>query len=1063
MSISLHSLASLSLRFLFWPWNIVLCALALFGYLPFVLKDQVLDAVDGLARWDFVVGSLILIAVPLATTGYAWFHRARYRDEPAELAELFFGVELPLLACTAARLFGFHQLGHAAQFVYVALVAGGLIAEGRLVLGARFPRGQLFDGLSHGFLTLRLVAGAYVGFLLANLSAPLLLTALYKLSDADEGVFVGAVVMFPITMFLVGSALLVLTLPVTAPLAWWHALKHSGRELRAAWGLDDLLFTTGAPIVVAVVGFIMFVPQPHKKAMEALQKAPANDDERRALVAMQDEISMGLVDAWLGRHTYAADNRNDVWARLWSIDGQLISHHELQDVNEKLNAAARPFTFDGIADEATARRLYREFFGRDIERDHAEAARAALASTWSREARFAGFINEGQQRARLESQSVTVRVPAGDSGVAGVFDVEIHDEWANQTTVDQEVSLFFELPESAAVTGLWLSPTDNKADGAAFMVTPRGAAQQMYREQVRAKRDPALLEQVGPQQYRLRVFPIPARPPRQGDQLFDVETWAGADSPRIHVWLAYQALPDRAGHAPLPVLRERRNGFWDTKTRRSIGSVDNNAVAVAAVAAEDAAAGGEWVQGQPDAVVATQVVSAVVAGDCVRLTPWAAPAVQLQGQTVDVVIDRSLEMADHKDELKNALAALAGTGARLRFLLGTSTLRGEGATDGGTNSAIDVDELVFFGAASAKDLLRQLIQMRPSPGDAVVVLTGTGSFDVADDAKLDLSSLPGQKLPKTLLVHLAGGMPRGYDDSTLDAVRRSGGTATDDVAAALARLSPLNFVDGRRVDVSAGCGGSRAALPVVARQAILLADRGGIAPLAGLDRLHKIAIEAGVITPYSSMLVLLTPGQLARLRQLTDDGTRFDREVGDVDGPPVKVKAEGQVAKDNWRAKSAPPPVAPAAPTPGLKEALDSIKPRPANEPDVMMHAMSGKRDGAVSALRGDAPATQNKLFVPSAPVVTALEGRADNGAAAGSLAERNVAADEGVVAVAAESVVAANVADNVDDVPAEHAVAPTPPPAVPQVSGVPEPHEWLLILLAAVAVVVMVRRRVPG
>ena len=104
MSISLHRLASLSLRFLFWPWNIVLCALALFGYLPFVLKDQVLDAVDGLARWDFVVGSLILIAVPLATTGYAWFHRARYRDEPAELAELFFGVELPLLACTAARL-----------------------------------------------------------------------------------------------------------------------------------------------------------------------------------------------------------------------------------------------------------------------------------------------------------------------------------------------------------------------------------------------------------------------------------------------------------------------------------------------------------------------------------------------------------------------------------------------------------------------------------------------------------------------------------------------------------------------------------------------------------------------------------------------------------------------------------------------------------------------------------------------------------------------------------------------------------------------------------------------
>jgi len=302
-------------------------------------------------------------------------------------------------------------------------------------------------------------------------------------------------------------------------------------------------------------------------------------------------------------------------------------------------------------------------------------------------------------------------------------------------------------------------------------------------------------------------------------------------------------------------------------------------------------------------------------------------------------------------------------------------------------------------------------------------------------------------------VHLGGGMPRGYDDSTLDAIRRSGGTATDDVDAGLARLSPLNFVDGRRVDVSSGCGVSRAALPVVARQAILLADRGGIAPLAGLDRLHKIAVDAGVITPYSSMLVLLTPGQLARLRQLTNDGSRFDREVTQLAAPET-AKAE-HAAKDNGRANNAPPPPT-AAPSPRLKEALDVIGPRPTSEPEVQMRALATRqRENDVAARRADPPAGSgaNTLFGVTSHSV------------AGSVDERkavasSVAADDGADGVPVATETATD--DVAVAVPAESAEAPTaaPPAAVPQVSGVPEPHEWLLVVLAAIAVVVMVRRR---
>ena len=196
-------------------------------------------------------------------------------------------------------------------------------------------------------------------------------------------------------------------------------------------------------------------------------------------------------------------------------------------------------------------------------------------------------------------------------------------------------------------------------------------------------------------------------------------------------------------------------------------------------------------------------------------------------------------------------------------------------------------------------MLQQLLRARPNLGDAVVVLAGAASFDVADDGSLELSSLPNQKLPPTLLVHLTA-MPRGYDDAILDAVRASGGAATSDLGAALARLSALNYVDGHRVDLSSGCTTSTAARAVVARQAILLADRNGKAPLDKLDALHALAVDASVVTPYSSMIVLLDERQRARLRQLNNQQDRFDREI-----EQDQKKADAVVAPVVFAASSA--------------------------------------------------------------------------------------------------------------------------------------------------------------
>ena len=83
-------------------------------------------------------------------------------------------------------------------------------------------------------------------------------------------------------------------------------------------------------------------------------------------------------------------------------------------------------------------------------------------------------------------------------------------------------------------------------------------------------RDPALVEQIGPRQYRLRAYPVP---PLMMD--FDQNTGITrmSDAPVLHLWLSWteMAVDGAAGDAwPLPQLAEKRNLYWDENTLRTV-------------------------------------------------------------------------------------------------------------------------------------------------------------------------------------------------------------------------------------------------------------------------------------------------------------------------------------------------------------------------------------------------------------------------------------------------------------------------------------------------------------
>ncbi len=191
--------------------------------------------------------------------------------------------------------------------------------------------------------------------------------------------------------------------------------------------------------------------------------------------------------------------------------------------------------------------------------------------------------------------------------------------------------------------------------------------------------------------------------------------------------------------------------------------------------------------------------------------------------------------------------------------------------------------------------------------DAVLVLTDGTGYELGDaDIEVPVPDAP------VWLVHLGQELPLGYDDNTLEAIQVSGGGVAGDLQTALDRLA---------VSLGESIGGAQITAPVVdlvdgylwsvlptaqvdaaipanvqlvehnpadpfaalAARRLVLAEmqqnKGTIDQLETLDALHALAIEHGIVTPYSSMIVLVDAQQQNLLDNLADLDDRYQREV----------------------------------------------------------------------------------------------------------------------------------------------------------------------------------------
>ena len=929
---------------LFWSWNLIFLTFLVLGFVPIVAVELFWAIREGTIPPQFLVYATTLTSIPaiaiiLAVT-------TALRKDHARLLAFGYGVEGPLMILLGIRFFVIREVVPAVALL-LTVGALGMITLLWQLLDRKIDERRAWTAyLRVAGLTLLLAMGLYISIWLLFYSVPLIAEVIkfigefiaeipYLVEDFGRSLRDQSMWQLPFfaiyavldSLLFVYSATLVVVLPIVVPIlytrAWGRGVQAAGLKIGPAPAYALALI-----VLVSTIGlFIASNRQPQHQAFALLETPPTSIADAEALVGQQEEIRAGLLNAYLAPFRYASAVGEVYHIRDLYSSAFALPWAQTAAIQQLYEWVARPLLYEpavasvaelrGIAPEGRwestvphpivdeplrAAELYERFFDLPITEGEHQAVVNAVRTTWEVNRAEAAWQAVDDREIHLLQQALTI-TEHGDWA-----DMELYEVYENRTSQREEVVYYFNLPEAAVITGVWLGNSPNRDERFVYQVAPRGAAQATYRNEVQRNVDPALVEQIGPRQYRLRVFPVE---PRQ-------QRWDGAggrstfdESPPLHMWLTWRVFA-QAGAWPLPQLAERRNVYWDRRTTRLV----NGAPMADLLTTADGDDNASWL---PRTVAAVGDTTAQVHrvdfpdNRSVLIQP-VTPATLPQPRadlTLAVVLDRSRSMAAVADQVKATFAQLtdlAEKGATIDLYLTASAFRGEGPAVVALRE-FNVAEILYYGGQNAAELLAQYNELRRNDAyDGVFLLTdGTGYSLGEGDVAVAASAVP------VWMVHL-GGLPLGYDDPTLEVIQASGGGVTDNLNDALTRFAVadrglLDFTDVDLTDTVPDLidGYGWALLPTdvasaqfadatvhqpsepfaafAGRRVILAEMRRNHADLASLDildELHALAIEHSIVTPYSSMIVLINERQQQLLDELSSQADRFDREFEDV-------------------------------------------------------------------------------------------------------------------------------------------------------------------------------------
>ena len=925
-------------KFLFWSWNIIFLTFMILGFAPRILPEMITAIRVGNIEWTFLVYGLVLACIPLAAVILGL---TALRGQPRKLFALGYVVEGPLMLMLAVRFFAVRQASTGLVFLMAAACIGLAVFLWDLLDPHIEQRGAWARWLRLIGLTLMLLVSLYAAIWIAFYAMPLAWTGLKWIWDTllNLGEFfrnlwenlqrlvLEDLLWLPFTLLgvILGvyTATLLVLAPIAVPVLSYRAWRRAVRAivLRSGKLIPALV---SAMIAVAVIGlFVLANQQPQLRAFAMLENPPQSLDESRALIAQGESLRKGLLNSYLGPFRYLSSvgevtHITDIYASSFNLERD--NAYQVQRLYE---VVARPLLYRPYAivppdqigmdwnstalrnEPVWAARLYKRVFDETIVDGERDEILAAVRSTWSQTQAEAALQALDEREVHLAQQDITVR-EHGDWA-----EIELHEEYRNTTANRQEVVYYFSLPESAVITGVWLGESENRNERFEYIVAPRGAAQAVYRNEVRRNIDPALIEQIGPRQYRLRIFPVP---PVEMTYSADTARSTIGEAPPLHLWLTWKTLAQQDGW-PAPYLTMKRNLFWDKDTGRQLNGASLK------ITDPDA-----WLPAilPASGPVAPQIHQVDLPGGY-QITATPAQQASLpalpQNLHLAVVLDRSRSMQDLSSDVTQALGVLqASAAADIDVYLTASSFRGE-LPQRISLSDIDIEQVEYLGGQNPAELMAQFDRLRGEQDyDAAIVLTDGSGYELgASSNEVRVPDFP------VWLVHLGNQIPIGYDDQTLAALQGSQGGVAGSLSEAMLRIAtglenaspasgPLltqDLVDGyvwqtgpaQSIPAVSSADDGFAAL---AARRVILAEmqrqRGKLDNPEILDQLHALAQQESIVTPYSSMIVLVNQQQETLLNRLSELDDRYQREVealGETE-PSTELPLSGVPEPEEW-------------------------------------------------------------------------------------------------------------------------------------------------------------------
>lgn len=847
---------------IFWSWNLIFLILLIFIEVETgALFHLIQNAFIGYTPFDFAIYSLLILLIPPLSIvfGFLFWNRSK-----TFLLEFFYGVELPIILLLILRISVFRELTPGTSFIFMALAFGILTFAIHL-----FPKvfsknkgAQYGKGIGLVFL---FVSGLYLASVLFIYSLPLAafffqeLVSLEWLRIFSEGfwVFLFLIFFFLTSCVFLGLPIALLILYLRTPFRFYKT--H---------GLPKMKMTMWIGFSASIgLLFLLNSNQPQEKAMAFFEDESFDMVKKAEFQNQQNALKKGLLNAYLSPYRYVSTQESSHSIFELYKDAFNAEDQTAQEFQNVFNFLMTPFLYNGDfrEDPLKAKMLYEKYFDADLQETESEAILAAMSSTWDVDGQEAGVLNINQEKVLLAEQHIDIKEKMD------LAEIEIHEIYQNQTFRQQEIFYFFELPPNAALTGLWLSDKDDIPKRYGYRVSPRGAAQEVYKREVQRRVDPSLLEQVGPNQYRLRAFPIE---PKTKNYRKDKESFTPGGN--FHLWLSYTVLKNEKGYWPNPKLLEKRNVYWNKDSKLFINSIPFER--------EEK----EWLPKMKQSGEAVISSHKTALNDSISMVsePFNIKNKDaLKSGRIAVLVDASFSMKEQSETLLNTMDSLYSKGFNpkdVEFFLINDTLLKIKAEDFTANYL--KQNHPFFGRTSILEMLYSA-KGHLKEIDFCLVISDKGQYQREKDELLALEF----QFPVYLL-HLEA-KPPIYQDALLETLKKCKGGIVSELNDLEERLlflqiqkenpNYLAFSDGQlyytEEDSLKPMDSPFEALAF--SKFIASYEVGDTSSLSSLDFVHSLAQKAHIVSPYSSMIVLVNDRQQRALDEAENKKDRFDREV----------------------------------------------------------------------------------------------------------------------------------------------------------------------------------------